>query len=916
MKLQRLRLTQIRRFREPLEIPDFAPGLNLFTGPNEAGKSTVVRAIRAAFFERYRSSVIDDLIPRGESPGTASPTIELQFESGGIEHRLAKTFFSKKRFTYQAGAQAFDGEAAEEAIATLLGFSYPGKGVSKAEHWGIPGLLWVQQGDSHEIAEPVRSASAFLRRALESTVGAVASTGGDQLLATLRQQRDQLLTPGGGKPRADFAEVIRDLAEARERLADLDRQIADYRASVDRLEALRRQQAADDKARPWQVFGDKLDKARADLAAARQLVRQQADQEGQVATVEDTIGLLDQQLQGFQAERESLVRRQVELAGVTAAADEAARALTLRDQQRARAHLAREAAAAQVVLAEREAARRDLAEALKRATDDEARIGVSLGQAEQHAAVVAARQAEAEANRIDEAELKKLERSVVTLREREITLRAAATAIRLDLTAGQAVRLDGAAVAPASEHRITARARIDLAGIGVVEVTPGEGDGAELARQVEVARAERDALLARIGVPSADEAQARKARFDQARRDATVATSLLAAHAPEGIDALRAALARARQIRDDARRQLDAMSVAPSTPAEGGNGAGAAASIAALLMAATAGVGSGLASPTIILADARDALKAAIDAQQQAADDYSTAASSDAKAHEKRDGLARTVNELKARVEAPATREREREARNRLDQARTTREQAGQALAALRERIAATQPDVLEQDVRRLEQSRDQARATYDQRAGDLRALESRLEMAGATGLESQRAELVVTEAALARRRAELDLRARALDLLVNRMEAKRQALTTRLQAPLREKLTRYLRLLFPAGAQLALGDDLTPGELDRGPADTVDFGQLSHGAREQLALISRLAYADLLKEAGKPTLIVLDDALVHSDGGRIEQMQRVLFDAASRHQILVFSCHPERWAGLGVAAREITSFQAGYIPA
>ena len=913
MKLQRLRLTQIRRFREPLEIPDFAPGLNLFTGPNEAGKSTVVRAIRAAFFERYRSSVIDDLIPRGESPGSASPTIELQFESGGIEHRLAKTFFSKKRFSYQAGAQAFDGEAAEEAIATLLGFSYPGKGVSKAEHWGIPGLLWVQQGDSHEIAEPVRSAAAFLRRALESTVGAVASTGGDQLLATLRQQRDQLLTPGGGKPRADFAEVIRDLAEAREGLADLDRQIADYRASVDRLEALRRQQAADDKARPWQVFGDKLDKARADLAAARQLVSQQTDQEGQVATVEDTIGLLDQQLQGFQTERDNLVRRQAELAGVTAAADEANRALTLRDQQRARAHLAREAAGAQVVLAEREAARRDLAEALKRATDDEARIGVSLGQAEQHAAVVAARQAEAEANRIDEADLKKLERSVVTLREREITLRAAATAIRLDLTAGQAVRLDGAAVPPASEHRITARARLDLAGIGIVEVTPGEGDGAELARQVEIARAERDVLLARIGVPGADEAQARKGRFDQARRDATVATGLLAAHAPQGIDALRAALARARQIRDGARRQLDAMTAAATTPGEGGDGAGTAGTAGE---AGEAGVESGLASPPISLADARDALKAAIDAQQLAADDYSKAASSDAKAHEKRDGLARTVNELKARVEAPATRERELEARTRLDQARTTREQAGQALAALRERIAATQPDVLEQDVRRLEQSRDQARAAYDQRAGDLRALESRLEMAGATGLESQRAELVVTEAALARRRAELDLRARALDLLVSRMEAKRQALTTRLQAPLTEKLTRYLRLLFPAGAQLALADDLTPGELDRGPADTVDFGQLSHGAREQLALISRLAYADLLKEAGKPTLIVLDDALVHSDGGRIEQMQRVLFDAASRHQILVFSCHPERWAGLGVAAREITSFQASYIPA
>ena len=41
--------------------------------------------------------------------------------------------------------------------------------------------------------------------------------------------------------------------------------------------------------------------------------------------------------------------------------------------------------------------------------------------------------------------------------------------------------------------------------------------------------------------------------------------------------------------------------------------------------------------------------------------------------------------------------------------------------------------------------------------------------------------------------------------------------------------------------------------------------------------MISRLAYADLLKEAGRPTLIIPDDALVHSDEQRLAQMKRVL---------------------------------------
>lgn len=107
----------------------------------------------------------------------------------------------------------------------------------------------------------------------------------------------------------------------------------------------------------------------------------------------------------------------------------------------------------------------------------------------------------------------------------------------------------------------------------------------------------------------------------------------------------------------------------------------------------------------------------------------------------------------------------------------------------------------------------------------------------------------------------------------------------------------------------MALREDLTPGDLVRTGGDVAGFHQLSYGAQEQMALISRLAYADLLKEAGKPTLIILDDALVHSDSQRMENMQRILYDAAQRHQVLLFTCHRERWPELGVAARELRSF-------
>src|SRR5690606_34510541 len=150
MRLSRLRLDQFRQFRRPFELR-FAPGLNLIHGPNESGKSTLARAIRAAFFERHRSNSVDDLCPWGES--SAAPSVALDFVWQDREWRLSKSFLKKKRCDLQVGSQHFEGEEAEDRLAALLGFQFPGRGASKEEHWGIPGLLWVEQGRGQDLHE-------------------------------------------------------------------------------------------------------------------------------------------------------------------------------------------------------------------------------------------------------------------------------------------------------------------------------------------------------------------------------------------------------------------------------------------------------------------------------------------------------------------------------------------------------------------------------------------------------------------------------------------------------------------------------------------------------------------------------------------------------------------------------------------
>ena len=187
--------------------------------------------------------------------------------------------------------------------------------------------------------------------------------------------------------------------------------------------------------------------------------------------------------------------------------------------------------------------------------------------------------------------------------------------------------------------------------------------------------------------------------------------------------------------------------------------------------------------------------------------------------------------------------------------------------------------------------------------------LRSQLETMGASGLGERLAAVRASLEQMERRKNELSLRAGALSLLDKVLVEERDAAVAQLRAPLTERLGHYLKRIFPQSA-LELGDDLSPIALQReGRIDTLDA--LSFGTREQMGILTRLAYADLLKASGRPTLLMLDDAAVHTDGTRRDALKRALLDAATRHQILLFTCHPELWDDLGVKQRAIDDLRA-----
>jgi hypothetical protein len=311
MKLRRLRIDNFKRFRAPLELGDFADGLNLFVAPNEAGKSTVAEAIRAAFFERYKSSSVSGLRPWTDS--SATPSVEIDFELGGKPARLSKAFLGKKRCQLTIDGRNLDGTEAEDHLAEMFGFSFAGRGGNSPEHMGIPGLLWIKQSTSHEIANAVAFASDHLRNALGDSLGELASTSGDDIIKAVETERNQLLTPSAEAPRGAYAEALKRRSALVDELQVLRAEIDAYRTAVDRLATLRRDHDRDGEARPWLALREQLAQAQMKLDDATGLVDRRAAQGLLLKQATTQVVAVRQQLQLMERDEEALTLREANL---------------------------------------------------------------------------------------------------------------------------------------------------------------------------------------------------------------------------------------------------------------------------------------------------------------------------------------------------------------------------------------------------------------------------------------------------------------------------------------------------------------------------------------------------------------------------------------------------------------------------
>ncbi|MBY8823367.1 AAA family ATPase [Sphingomonas colocasiae] len=860
MILRSIALSNFRKFREPLRIEGFTDGLNIVIEPNETGKSTILEALRAAFFVRYsaKTELVRSYVPLGDD---VAPRVAIAFDVKGQGWTLEKQFLKSAFVRLEGGGGRRESDAAEETLQQLLGFERGNSRGTDEETRGPLGMLWVEQMGALEVKGPNRIVRDSIRGVLEAEVGAV--TGGrrfDAIRAGVETAYSALRTPATGKSRGDLL-------------------AAEARASA----AAAARQAAETGFRDYEHALAELDGVKARL---RLLERDLVDPE----TVETR-----KALEADQKVAESAVLRATAAEAQFGRAEEVARTASSRIERLAAAET--RAVAASALLQEKSVAEAAARAASDGAGDEEKRLRAclddarsmrearetALGQAREraraHAVAAAARRAvdarraladlearerllvEEAAGAIPErdlGDLAKLERAAI-----EARARFEAGAVRVEVAVGDGVplRIDGVE-SDVAWLDILAATKIELGDAGSVTIRPPRGAGRSIEADLATASEALAAALRSLGLDSHSAGVARNERAAAAARELTALRSQMAAACP-----------------GDA-----TIALAPGADA---------------LRAFVAELGAGMAD-ALPPADDLDALEAGLGEARLAEADAAGRHDDSRIALSKAETvLARTQAELGSALrEDVAARE---DLRNVLEggdrgalegalaEARRERAQKLEALEDAREGSRAFDVDAIRRRIENLDRAARRAGEERLELTARIASLESTIAREGTTGpagvLAEAREEEDAAIAAVDKLRREADVLEMLRSVL---LDAANEASRT-FMGPVTRRAGHYVERLLP-GSGLSFDEALGLSGVARAGMEEA-CADLSRGTQEQLAILTRLAFADLLLEDGAPVSLILDDPLVYSDDTRLETMTDILKDASSRMQVILLTC-------------------------
>ncbi|MCV7151814.1 AAA family ATPase [Mycolicibacterium pyrenivorans] len=877
MKLHRLTLTNYRGVtHRDIDFPDH--GVVIVSGPNEAGKTSMLEALDLLLEAKDRSTKKE---VKQVKPTHADVGAEVTAEISTGPYR----FVYRKRFHKRAETELtmlaprreqLTGDEAHDRVRAML-----------AETVDLD--LWRAQRvlQSASTAAAELSGCNALSRALDVAAGEVenapagAAGSVDALLIDRIDEEYRRYFTSTGRPTGEWAAATTRLRTADEEvarcaaaIAEVDEAVRSHATLTAELAALRVENAA-----AAERLGSARTAAQTVATLRGELDRATVVADAAKSTHAATLAALTERRRA----RADIDERTASIAVLRTASDDAAQELVTAGEVQVAAEEAAVQArsAVEAGQARVDAARR--AVQLLADRDQVDRLVSRIGAIESHQRELDSVQRDLAEITLTDQLMKSIDDAASTVDRAAAAAEKASAHIELLAAADLDVRIGGEPVTLLAgdtwSAALTGPTGLDVPGVLSVQVTPG-APATTTQAALDTAEAALKAALARAGVADVVAARA----LDERRR------ALL--NAGERLRGILDALTADDGV-EDLRSRLSALQA--GMPAEDG------------LWDSAAG---GPQDPAALRAE----LEAATAAHQQAVRDCEThrkvAEEAAKRLAERGMRAARAKEKLQAaQTELAATGQRLAEQRAAVGdeqlavKAEADAEVATRAqtlVAGIGEELAGHQPEVVAAELEDAERAAVGVQARLDEASEALREVATQLKVYGTEGRKG-RLDAAETE----RERAEgefrrVQRRARAADLLRTVMGRHRDAMRLRYVDPFRGEVERLGRIVFGESFEVDVDSELRIGHRTLS-GRTVPYESLSGGAKEQLGIVARLAGAALVaKEDSVP--VVIDDALGFTDAERLTKMAEVFDAAAGDGQVIVLTCSPQRYAGISCA--------------
>jgi DNA repair exonuclease SbcCD ATPase subunit len=889
MLLRSIKLEGWRCFANAVSVGEFGDGLNIVHGPNGVGKSTLMMALVRAMFDNHHSAGQDmeSLRPWGKD---LSPLVELQFEQEGAQYRLTKGFLNRKQSELarreQDRFERFkEARDADEFVRSLLAGEDAKRGVSKPQHWGLAQVLWVPQGNL-TLESLTGTAKDMVQQALGAQLKSTASTGIERRIV---ERFAEIYTSTGklkqGASAARAVQLEQQLGEAAARLADLRQRLAAFESASRKIDDLRR--TAEQIRRREQELATTIAAARArseeyyecsrrcDLA-----LRELSDAKSAAEEARNRLTAID------------LTRNEL-------ASDEARHERLLADHALLRA--AAEQSESKVLQARAHAdcvrSQREQIDTARRQAQDAAALDAACDKFD-----ALSRQVEA---------IQRVERELVAVRERrgavicptpkqlsalrksesdvrEARMRLEASLIILTFVAEETANLKTLAGEPEGNHLVEPGQRlvvrgspetaIHIAGLGTIRATGPATSADPLRKALAAAEAEYRKQSTGWGSATIEELELALQQAQEIDQElSNLQTRLSTMLGNRTLEQFRAELALAQRAQSDIRTRQAAWQDSPPSPQ-------------ALQREADR-----LEQLFRTQIDDAEAKVNAAQAAQSAAGHQLSLQEAEIRATLGRIANARKqLGQLTSDGRDDARRQVEYDAL--LLQFDVAKAKVAHAEQQLQTFLADPRKETsnLESEHTALRQQRETALASLNREEALLEQLAGEAPYSALADAEEELARL---QGDLARER----LNAEAIKLLYETLSVVQREAVQAVIDPVKRRAQQTLQRI--AGGKfdgIHFGDELLPTGVQPQSAEqsNVALEHLSGGEREQVYFAVRLALADIAFR-GRRELLVLDDVFVYTDMTRVARIVSILEEAAERFQIVLLTCHPERYRGI-----------------